>query len=260
MHTVKGTKEIGKRFIELDVVDSTNNYAAEQLSLSQVQHGTVILAHEQSAGRGQRERKWRSEAHRDLTFSVVLLPKALPVDRQFVLVKLSALAVRDVVAGELEWGTGPRAEDVRIKWPNDILVERRKVCGILIRTEVQGDKVASAVVGMGLNVNSTELSAELGATSLYMLTGHWTERLPLLDKVLQRFEHYWELFLAGDRAWEEQYRNALYARGRWADLELDGRPHRGRPMDVDDMGRLLVEEEGGGVKAYGHERLRFPMH
>ena len=117
------TSIIGQQLVELDRVESTNKTAAEMLGLSKLRHGAVILAHEQTAGRGQRGRDWYSEAGLDLTFSLVVQPPDLRADHQFVLSKLAALAVHDAVQ-EVVSG------DVRIKWPNDILIERQKVAGI----------------------------------------------------------------------------------------------------------------------------------
>ena len=107
---------------------------------------------------------------------MVLKPGELKASGQFMLAKLAALAVYDVVAAQVKWSVGDRADEVRIKWPNDVLVARRKIAGVLIRTEVQGDRVTSAVLGIGLNVNSTELEAELGATSLRLETGREQDR------------------------------------------------------------------------------------
>lgn len=254
---ISGTREVGRELVELDTVGSTNKHAADLLSLSKVQHGTVILAHEQTEGHGQRGRTWSSAAGKDLTFSVVLKPGELKASGQFMLAKLAALAVYDVVAAQVKWSVGDRADEVRIKWPNDVLVARRKIAGVLIRTEVQGDRVTSAVLGIGLNVNSTELEAELGATSLRLETGREQDRRSLLNELCLRLEHYLEAFHSDEQGWAEAYTDRLFARGRWADLELDGEPFRARPVDVDEQGRLLVEDEAGEVRAYGHDRLRF---
>ena len=254
---ITGTHSIGKVFVELDTVDSTNKYAAELNALSKVQHGTVILAHEQTAGRGQRGRNWLSGAGKDLAMSVVLHPGKLRAENQFVLSKVIAVAVLDLVRSELKWNAGLGGGEVKIKWPNDILVERRKVAGILIKNDIIGPLVVGTVVGIGLNVNSTELEAELNATSLRLETGREVDRMALLDRLCQRIEHYWDLWTEGGADVGSLYSKALYWRGRWADLVLDDAPFQARPMDVDDLGRLIVEDASRTVQAYGHDRLRF---
>ncbi len=249
------TRIIGQQLIELASVDSTNMCAAELLALKEIGHGAVILAHEQTDGRGQRGRIWRSGAGLDITTSVVLLPQHLPANEQFVLAKIAALAVHDVVAEAMRMAVG--GEPVRIKWPNDILVDRRKVAGILIANELVAGMVVSSVLGIGINVNSSELDAEFNATSLRMETGLVHDRLALLEGLCQRLEHYLDLWESGDRQFHSRYTDLLWSRGRYADLELDGQPFSARPVDVDAHGRLLVEDEAGHVQAFALERLRF---
>ncbi len=243
------TSVFGKQFIELDSVPSTNKIAAEMLSASQVRHGAVILAHHQTAGQGQRGRSWISNVDQDLTFSVVLFPAGLRAESQFVLSKLAALAVHDVVSATVKG-------EVKIKWPNDILVERRKVAGILIQNELMGEKLSSAVIGIGMNVNTMDLQEDLLATSLSLECGHALARWALLERVCERFEERYGSFLKGDDL-SAEYASHLWARGRWAEMLIDGASVIARPMDVDATGRLIYELEGGKVDANGLERVRF---
>jgi BirA family transcriptional regulator, biotin operon repressor / biotin---[acetyl-CoA-carboxylase] ligase len=252
-----GTPTIGHRFVELSTVDSTNKYAADLLVAKNVVHGTVILAHEQTEGRGQRGRLWRSAAGLDIAASTVLLPEHLPAGEQFVLAKIAALAVHDVVTDAMRVSVGRSADRVRIKWPNDVLIDRRKVAGILIANEVVGGFVVSSVLGIGINVNSSELDAEFHATSLRMETGMEVDRQALVKDLCARLEHWWQAHLVQDPVLSARYSELLWSKGRFADFELDGQPFSARPMDVDGDGRLLVEDERGTVAAYGLERLRF---
>ncbi len=251
------TKVIGAQFIELASVDSTNNYAAEHLSLSELQHGAVILAHDQTAGRGQRRRTWTSSNGLDLTYSIVLRPQGLKAADHFRLGKVAALAVHQTVEEALKVTQGVGGGQVRIKWPNDILVDRQKIAGILIQNDVVGGQVQSAIVGIGLNVNSSELNHEHHATSLRLEVGQPQDRMALLERLCQVFEHWWDLLASDPAQVDASYVERLWARGRYADFELDGQPFTGRPVDVDADGRLLVEGEAGGVLAYGLDRLRF---
>lgn len=240
---------IGKELIELGSVDSTNKEAAELLALSQAVHGTVILAHRQTDGRGQRGRSWTSSAGLDLTLSIVLMPRKLKASEQFGLAKVAALAVQEVVQARVR-------NETRIKWPNDVLVDRRKIAGILIKNEVLGGLVQNAIVGIGLNVNSKELDEAYLPTSLLLETGKEHDRKALLDVLLETFERRWEQWEQGDPAIATDYSALLWAKGRWSPFELDGKPITARPVDVDADGRLIVETQDGVVAAYGLERLR----
>lgn len=247
------TSFIGQRFIELPSVGSTNKFAADLLASGMAVHGTVILAHAQTDGRGQRGRSWMSAPGLDIATSVVLLLDGWPVAEQFALGKVAALAVHDVVADVLR----DRAGEVRIKWPNDILVGRRKVAGMLIRNEVLGSAVKGVVIGIGLNVNNGDLDPGLQATSLRMETGLQHDRKALLELLCMRLEHWLDAMLRRDGALDHRYRDLLWCRGVPARFELDGAPVEGRPLDVDQAGRLQVETADGAVQAYGLDRLRF---
>lgn len=241
---------IGSARIELATVDSTNKHAADLLHLTEVQHGTVILAHEQTGGRGQRDRHWRSQPGLDLTFSVVLRPDGLDAGHQFVLAQFTALAVRDALQRI-------GVPDVMVKWPNDVLVGPRKVAGILIQNELQGGRVRHAVVGIGLNVNSDGDVDGALATSVRLELGRPADREALLALLLDRLELRWRQAQGHRAGLEADYRDALWGRGRWMPMELDGTPIEARPLEVDADGRLLVELQGGAVAPFGLDRLRF---
>ncbi|MBK9762425.1 MAG: biotin--[acetyl-CoA-carboxylase] ligase [Flavobacteriales bacterium] len=241
---------IGSTLLQFDTVQSTNKTAADLFNLSKVRHGAVIVAREQTSGRGQHDRTWVSGAGLDLTFSVVLEPKGLRVEDQFVLAKMAALAIADVVRPFVNGA-------VSIKWPNDILIEREKLAGILIQNELAGEKMRCSIVGIGLNVNSSGLPVEMVATSLLQETGEEHHLPGLLELFCASLEKRWHETTNDPDGLAADYTRALWSRGRWVDMVLDGSPIKARPMDVDRLGRLIVEQEGGDVAAYGLDRLRF---
>lgn len=151
--------------MKYDQVDSTNARLQEMVSAEDLPEGTSIVAAYQTAGRGQRGNYWESQSGKNLLLSILLYPKFLHVTDQFTLSQAISLAVRDLVAANLP------GKPVRVKWPNDIMVNSRKICGILIENTLSGEYLKSAVVGIGLNVNedrqpypkSTSLSLETGS-------------------------------------------------------------------------------------------------
>lgn len=249
MEVVK-SPSFGDQLLTYEELESTNKTAAELLARSQVAHGAVIMANAQHDGRGQRGNSWASSPGQDIALSIVVKPRALRADAQFALSKVAALAVHDMVRTHV-------AADVRIKWPNDILIDRKKIAGILIKNEIIGELIMSSIVGIGINVNSTEHHPDHVATSLALETGNTFDRMELTRLLLERFQHWWGKW---DGAREEglmTYSDRLWTRGRWADMTLDGEPIKARTMDVDPLGRLIVEHEDGRVVAYGLDRLRF---
>ena len=149
-----------------DSLESTNQYC-ELLDLATVEEFTVISTREQTAGIGQRGNCWNAEPGKNITFSLVLKPVFLPMEDQYMLTKAVSLGIADWLSGIL-----PHGQQVRIKWPNDIYVGDKKICGVLISTRVQRNRLATAIVGVGLNVNQTVFPDWVpNPTSLKLITG-----------------------------------------------------------------------------------------
>ena len=184
-----GLPAIGSKRIHLPSVDSTNKYAAELLEREELAHGTVILADEQTAGEGQRGRPWISTPGSDLTLSVVLVPPDMSAAKQFGIAQLAALAIKETVEAE-------DVQGVQVKWPNDVLVEDRKIAGVLIANELVGQQLARSVVGIGLNVNSSGNEQGPPATSISMELLRRVDRDALLERLLAAMEHRWQLLIA----------------------------------------------------------------
>ncbi len=154
---------VGKVLLEFEKLDSTNEYALQLLGNNDVVEGTVIYTHHQQKGRGQMGTTWLSDAHANLTFSVILYPTFLSSNQQFYLNKAVTLAC-------IQSLTGYFGEDVKIKWPNDIFVNARKIAGILIQNIIQGDHIKASIIGIGLNVNQTSWPEDIQATSIQKQT------------------------------------------------------------------------------------------
>lgn len=152
-------------FTILDTVDSTNNYAMQQVHDGLAKHGMAWFATEQTAGKGQRGKNWASEKGKNIAMSLVLEPGELKITNQFHLSAAIALAV-------FEFLKTYAGDEIKIKWPNDLYWRDRKAGGILIENKFQGKTWKWAVVGIGINVNQTEFSKELvNPVSLKQVTG-----------------------------------------------------------------------------------------
>jgi BirA family transcriptional regulator, biotin operon repressor / biotin---[acetyl-CoA-carboxylase] ligase len=245
---------IGKNFVELPSVDSTNTFAATLLASRPVD-GTVVFAQQQTAGRGQQGSQWHAEQGLNLTFSIILYPYFLSARQIFLLNKLVTCALRDVVAGYL-----PEAE-VMIKWPNDLLVDRKKISGILIETSIEQDRLRSAIIGIGLNLNQTTFEADLHgqATSLAVLTGQQWDQRAVLNNVLQHVEARYLAIRAGRSAvTEHDYLKYLFAYQEDTLLEIAGEKRLTHIVGVDADGRLAVQE-GGKLYFYGVKEIKFVL-
>ena len=200
---------VGKNLLELSQVDSTNSFANNLLS-SKPAEGTAILASYQSQGRGQLKNHWVSQADANLTFSVILYPTFILPARAFLLNKIVSLAIQKVLAQHLS------GQQVQVKWPNDILINRKKVAGILIENQLEPSRIRSTVIGIGLNVNQTDFPEEITqtATSMALSTGQSFDRKAIFAELMSSLE---ALYLRARSGKTEQidfdYLQGLYGYG-----------------------------------------------
>ncbi len=180
------TNTIGRRLVLFDELDSTNLYA-KSMSRKEFDEGTVILADRQTAGRGRLGREWKSEAGKNLTFSVLLKPR---ISRQQI--GILSLYASIAVVDALRQIAGLAAE---CKWPNDVLIKGKKICGALSEAVFMQDELRSVVVGIGINVNQIEFPSELcnAATSIHIETGSVIDRSMVLARVLEYMESFYTI-------------------------------------------------------------------
>jgi BirA family biotin operon repressor/biotin-[acetyl-CoA-carboxylase] ligase len=186
-HRLYGTP-FARRIYHFFKTDSTNTVAM-RLGEAGEPHGAVVLAEEQTIGRGRAGRSWTSEKSAGIYCSVLLRPPISPVQAP-LLTLVAGLAARDAAAEDL-------AALPDIRWPNDLLVGGRKFCGILTEMHAEPDRVHFAVVGIGINVNQTKMPEQLAdiATSLRIETGKFHSRLELLIRLLRHLDRYYNQFI-----------------------------------------------------------------
>ena len=222
------------QIIWLDTIDSTNSEALRRLP--ELISGTVLAAREQTAGRGQRGNSWFTEAGKNLTFSIVLKWEegAFPVRDAHWLNYLSSYVVLQFLADH-----GVQAQ---VKWPNDIYVGRRKICGMLIENTLGTAGLAASVIGIGLNVNQTVFPQLANATSMALCTGLCFDLEPALQDLADRFEHSMPLLF--DPQLFQSYSDQLFQKGvqaRYHDLLTD-RTYTGIIQGVEADGRLRIRD------------------
>lgn len=183
---------------------STNQYC-ELLDLREVEEFAVYQALEQTAGIGQQGNCWASAAGQNLTFSLILKPAFLPFADQFLLTMAVSLGIADCLSALLP------AESIRIKWPNDLYASGRKICGILTSNRIHGNRIASSIVGIGLNVNQTDFPSWVpNPVSVCQLTGRTADLPSLLEHTVGSIEsRYRQLAHGSTAALEDDYLDRL---------------------------------------------------
>ncbi len=236
--------------IRLPSVDSTNRYC-EALDLAQVEDFTCYWALEQTAGIGQRGNTWASEAGENLTFSLVLKPTWLAAIDQFRLTQMLSLALTDTLS------TFNFQLSTKIKWPNDIYVDGKKICGILVSNRLVGNNLASAICGIGFNVNQRTFPDWVPhPTSLSLLTGETYELEPLLNRLLTCIQRRYDALHNGEDM-ETEYLSHLMNLGVAAHYRHNGRELTATITGVDRHGRLMLDTTDGEKLVCAMKEIEF---
>jgi BirA family biotin operon repressor/biotin-[acetyl-CoA-carboxylase] ligase len=238
---VKG-KLFGKRFYHFFKTDSTNRVAME-LAYAGESEGAVILAEEQSAGRGRAGRKWHSEVGAGIYVTLLLRPPLSPVQAP-LLTMLAGLSLHAAILGQ----TGLNTE---LKWPNDILLNDKKIGGILTEMHAEPSQVRFVIVGIGINVNQEKFPPELCsiATSLRNETGRAQSRLELLVRLLREFETDYNRFLREGPSYVVERFMAIspFASGKRVRVDTGRESYAGVTAGLSPEGLLLVKKDGGAI-------------
>ncbi|MBQ7774822.1 MAG: biotin--[Lachnospiraceae bacterium] len=239
----------GKKLIYEKQMDSTNEAAKRGADAGEV-HGAVFRADCQTAGKGRRGRSWYSQAEGNLYFTILLRPQLTP-EKASMLTLVMAYAVAQAVRE----CTGLEA---MIKWPNDIVVHGRKVCGILSEMKLSGRAVEYCIIGTGINVGQKSFATDIQnmATSLSLEAGEMVECDVLLQKVLSCFESAYETFISAGNLTpiQEQYNALLINMDRQVRVLDPKGEYEGIARGITRTGELLVElSEGMCKKVYAGE-------
>ena len=230
--------------IQLEEIDSTNTEVRRQ-SLQQAAEALVVTAEKQTAGKGRRGRNWESPKGENLYFSMLLRPKML-IDKTPMITLIMALSVAKAV--EKVCGLNPT-----IKWPNDLVLSGKKICGILTEMHLLDDQIEDVIVGTGINVNQELFSSGLKnkATSLSLESNRKLDKTKLLDVVLDEFKALYKTFLkVQDLSFlQEEYNERLINRNKEVLVLEPGNEYMAIAQGINSKGELLVIKEDGSKEA-----------
>lgn len=243
------TSWAGKEVHYFPETDSTN-IRAKQLGEAGAPHGTLVAAGKQSAGKGRRGRSWDSPEDRNIYMSLLLRPEILPVKAPML-----TLVMAYAAANALREQTGL---DVQIKWPNDLVIHGKKICGILTEMSAEIDYINYVVIGIGINTNVTEFPKEIQktASSLQMELGSPVKRSTLIASVMKRFEEAYEQFLQTEdlSGMQTAYNQMLVNCGKEVRILEPGGDWQAKALGINAEGELLVKKEDGSeIAVYAGE-------
>lgn len=219
-----------------------------------VSEGTVVSTFHQYAGRGQMGNTWECPPDVNIAMSIILQPKFIKPTQQFLLNCIAALAVRDALAQYTE-------KQVSVKWPNDVLIENKKVCGILIQNTLSSTQVLTSVIGIGINVNQDFFGEHLPhASSLRLETGEINDLKTIQTKCFTFLERYYLSLRQGSiKRVETAYRAQLYAYKEARQYKLpNGELFEATSLGVNEIGQLRLLSDGV-EKHYGLKEVSLVM-
>lgn len=236
LQSVRKTQWVGNEIYYYDVTDSTN-IRAKELGDADHPHGTLVVADRQEAGRGRRGRSWETPAGTSIAMSILIKPDINP-NHASMLTLVAAMAV----AKAIDKVTGEKA---LIKWPNDIVMGNKKICGILTEMSAQFDYINHIVIGIGINVQNETFPEEIQdmATSILLETGQRVRRADLIEQIMESFEHYYAIFLETEdlEGMVKEYNSLLVNMGRTVRVLDPKEPFEGKAMGITKRGELMVD-------------------
>lgn len=244
--------------IHLNETDSTNRYLqqlCQEAGNNKVEEFTTVCADYQTAGKGQRGNSWEAAKGANLLFSFVCYPTFIPIRQQFVLSQLISLGIKETL--------DEYCSDISIKWPNDIYWKEKKICGILIENDLQGNSIGRCISGIGLNINQEVfLSDAPNPISLKQITGKHYQRETILEKVMQRIEQSYQK-IKEDSAYASElatrYAASLFRReGLHCYQDKDGL-FNARLVRVEADGRFVLMDEANQERSYLFKEVQYVL-
>jgi BirA family biotin operon repressor/biotin-[acetyl-CoA-carboxylase] ligase len=242
---------MGKNYIFMPECHSTNDEALKLGQNAYTPEGTLVATAHQTAGRGQRGNRWLAEPGQNITCSVLLKPVWLSISQQFFLNMAVASAIHDTIRYFVN-------DNVAVKWPNDIMLNQRKVCGVLIENHISGSKFSYSIVGIGLNVNQKAFEYTT-ATSIALETGRTFNVEEVLGKLLEHLENrYLQLKESKFDLISDEYHQNMYWRDEQHLFQKGDIPFKGIIRGVNASGQLVIQVDNV-TESFGLKEVQYVL-
>ena len=243
-------------YIRLDSVASTNTYLTSRAA-DNLPHATVATTDRQTAGRGQRGNSWEAADGKNITLSILLRPKAILPSQQLVVSEIVSLGIVNTLLHYL-----PSDKEIAIKWPNDIYVGDKKICGILIENSLMGNKIVSSIAGIGLNVNQDRfLSDAPNPVSMANVAGHEFPLEEVRDRMCEEILTLFDRFDNPDRYAElhSAYKSRLWRRCGFHKYVANGVEFDAEIVDIAPDGILTLADTSGNHRKFAFKEVAFVL-
>lgn len=241
-----------RRIVRLEETESTNLYLKQLAREEQLEEGSMVIADFQTVGRGQMGNSWFSSKGENLLFSLLIYPKDILANEQFIISRIASLAVKNTL--------DQFTDDIRIKWPNDIYWKEQKIAGILIENDIEGKYMGNSVIGVGININEQSFPSDLSnPVSLLQITGVVHDRDYILNIFQREFFLLYRDFQQGEiKAIEDEYMLDLYRVNGYYEYEDENGRFMAEIDDVLPSGHLVLRTMGTGEeRKYAFKEVAF---
>lgn len=241
---------MSRRVIHLDETHSTSSYLNELASTQPLDEGSVVWAEFQTAGRGQRGNSWESIAGKNLSFSILLHPVFVEVNKSFILSQIASLAVKSVLDNYVS--------GIKIKWPNDIYWHDKKICGILVENNLTGTAITRTVIGIGINVNQEAFYSDApNPVSLTQISGQVYDRQVVLEAVISKLLSLYYEAKVNPEAIVAEYMRSLYRGTGYYPYRDNQGDFFAKIAGIEPSGHLVLQLQNGGERHYAFKEVRF---
>ena len=231
---------------------STNCYLLQLSQSKKLAEGAVVVAGNQTEGRGVAGNSWESESGANLCFSIILYPKSVKAEKQFIISKAISLSVYDFISKIVP--------DVYVKWSNDVYVADKKITGILIENFICGDYVSKTIAGIGININQERFYGDApNPVSLRQLTGKTYSLENCLKTMHACIANRYSMITENSERLDSDYIQHLYRFGKLCRYFADGVFFDATITGVNQYGMLEMTTSDGKCKAFGFKEIKFVM-
>jgi len=237
--------------IRIESCSSTNSFLKDLSDKQTLEEGTLVVTNEQIAGRGQAGNYWEAESGKNITLSMVFFPDFLQIQRHFLLSEVIALGVKDVL--------DTYAQEIFVKWPNDIYYKNKKLGGILIENDIMEQTISRSIVGIGINVNQETFRPETpNPVSIKQITGRETDLNVFLEQISGSISaRYEQLKKGGADTIVEDYHKALYRNNGFYPFKDSNHSFHAKIEFIGDDGFLHLKSDKGELLCYAFKEISF---
>ena len=239
------------KIIKLDAIDSTNSFLKNKLSNQEIDDFTTVYTQNQFNGRGRTNKQWISEPNKNIALSLFKRIKKTDLEHIFLLNVIASISILELLEKYL-------VKDVKVKWPNDVMVKNKKISGVLIENKIKKNNSINSVMGIGINVNQQNFPDFLSATSIVNEIGSVSEIDLLANELAVIIKSNFKFLKSKSKIYLDHYNNKLHNKNQTVRFKNNiGKIEVGKIVKVDFRGNLMIMNEKGKIEYFKENEIKF---